>query len=143
MGPREVILPQTDNSFVKKNQANFEILLRHILLVKHFRIGNYKFVAAKGGNAPSYKLEVRASPGNIAAIEHILYVEGEVSIRDTKILVGIKLNPGMVAGQVSLGLAALDTRLNMVKVTDFLDNEQIFWITGSGECQYGIVLGGS
>ena len=55
----------------------------------------------------------------------------------------IKLNLSMVAGQVSLGLAALDTRLNMVKVTEFLDNEQFFWITGSCECEYGIVLGGS
>ena len=42
----------------------------------------------------------------------------------------------MVARQVSLGLAVVDTRLNMVKVTDFLDNEQIFWITGSGECEW-------
>ena len=92
--------------------------------MKHFRNEIYKFVATKGGNAPSYKFEVRASHGNIASIEHILYGEVEVSNRYTNFLVGIKLNPSMVAGQVSLGLAAVDTRLNMVKVTDFLDNEQ-------------------
>ena len=43
--------------------------------------------------------------------------------RDTNFLVGIKLNPSLVGGQVRLGLAAVDSSLNMVKVSDFLDNE--------------------
>eukprot|EP00090_Calanus_glacialis_P000024 TRINITY_DN10022_c0_g1_i1.p1 TRINITY_DN10022_c0_g1~~TRINITY_DN10022_c0_g1_i1.p1 ORF type:complete len:917 (-),score=322.44 TRINITY_DN10022_c0_g1_i1:110-2860(-) len=114
---------KTPVSFCVMNHANFESLLKHILLVKHFRIEIFKFVAPKGGNAASYHLEVRASPGNISSIEHILYGEGEMGTRDTNFLVGIKLNPSLVGGQVSLGLAAVDTSLNMVKVSDFLDNE--------------------
>jgi len=110
-------------SFCVMNHANFESLLRHVLLVKHFRVEIFKFVAPKGGNAASYQLEVRASPGNISSIEHILYGEGEVVGRETNFLVGIKLNPSLVGGQMSLGLAAVDTSLNMVKVSDFLDNE--------------------
>jgi len=114
---------KTPVSFSVMNQANFESLLRHVLLVKHFRVEIFKFVAPKGGNAATYQLEVRASPGNISSIEHILYGEGEMGGRDTNFLVGIKLNPSLVGGQVSLGLAAVDTSLNMVKVSDFLDNE--------------------
>jgi DNA mismatch repair protein MSH2 len=101
------------------NHANFESLLRHVLLVKHFRVDIFKFMAPKGGIAASYQLEVRASPGNISSIEHILYGEGEMGSRDTNFLVGIKLNPRLVGGQVSSKLAAVD----MVKVSDFLDNE--------------------
>eukprot|EP00092_Neocalanus_flemingeri_P017730 GFUD01019185.1.p1 GENE.GFUD01019185.1~~GFUD01019185.1.p1 ORF type:complete len:916 (+),score=230.63 GFUD01019185.1:47-2794(+) len=119
----KVMGKKTPVSFCVMNHANFESLLRHVLLVKHFRVEIFKFVAPKGGNAASYQLEVRASPGNISSIEHILYGEGEMGGRDTNFLVGIKLNPSLVGGQVSLGLAAVDTSLNMVKVSDFLDNE--------------------
>jgi len=114
---------KTPVSFCVMNRGNFEGLLRHILLVKHFKVEIFKFVAAKGGNAATYQLEVRASPGNIASIEHILYGEGEMTCKDTNFLVGIKLNPSLVGGQASLGLAAVDTSLNMVKISDFLDNE--------------------
>jgi len=38
-------------------------------------------------------------------------------------LVGIKLNPALVGGQVSLGIAAVDTSLNMVKILDLLDTQ--------------------
>ena len=107
---------KTPVSFCVMNHANFESLLKHILLVKHFRIEIFKFVAPKGGNAASYHLEVRASPGNISSIEHILYGEGEMGTRDTNFLVGIKLNPSLVGGQVSLGLAAVDSSLNLVRI---------------------------
>ena len=36
-----------------------------------------------------YQLEVRASPGNISAIEHILYGETDI-IRDCNYLVGLQ-----------------------------------------------------
>ena len=37
-------------NFCVLNYANFESILRFILLVKHYRVEIYKFVAAKVGN---------------------------------------------------------------------------------------------
>ena len=42
---------------------------------------------------------MRASPGNVSAVEHILYAEGEER-RETNFLLAVKL--GTVAGQVFL-----------------------------------------
>jgi len=108
-------------NFCVMNHANFESLLKYVLLVKHFKVEIFKFVASKGGNPATFKLEVRASPGNVAAIEHILYGEGESTNRDNNFLVGLKVNPSLVDGQISLGLAAIDAAFNLVRISDFLD----------------------
>ena len=42
---------------------------------------------------------------------------------DTNCLVGIKLNPALDNGQINIGLAAVDSNLNLVKVTEFKDKE--------------------
>ena len=116
---------KTPVSFCVMNYSNFEKLLRHLLLVRAFRVEIFKFLAGKAGSAPSYHLEVRASPGNISAIEHIVYGEGEPGGRDSNFLVGIKVNPSLVDGQVSLGLAALDPSLNVVRVTELQDSQHL------------------
>ena len=113
---------KTPVNFCVMNYSNFESLLRNLLLVRAFRVEIYKFVAGKGGSAPSYQLEVRASPGNVSAIQHILYGEEESVGRESNFLVGIKVSSGSVNGQLSLGLAAVDMSLNVVKVTDFQDS---------------------
>ena len=113
---------KTPVNFCVMKYANFESLLRHILLVRHFRVEIYKFFPGKAGSAPSYSLEVRASPGNTAAIEHILYGESDTVSRDTNFLVGITINTSQEQGQVSLGLAAVDTCLNLVQVINFRDS---------------------
>ena len=118
---------KTPVNFCVMKYANFESCLRHIVLVRHFRVEIFKFVAGRGGSAPSYSLEVRASPGNIATIEHILYGEGgDSGARDTNYLLGLKVNPAQEGGQLSLGLAAVDTCLNVVKVIDFKDTPDMF-----------------
>ena len=114
---------KTPVNFCVMKYANFESFLRHILLVRYFRVEIYKFVPGKAGNAPSYNLEVRASPGNTASIEHILYGENDTGARDTNFLVGIKMNPSQEKSQVGLGLAAVDTCLNVVQVIDFSDGD--------------------
>ena len=118
---------KTPVNFCVMKYANFESCLRHIVLVRHFRVEIFKFVAGRGGSAPSYSLEVRASPGNIATIEHILYGEGgDSGARDTNYLLGLKVNPAQEGGQLSLGLAAVDTCLNVVRVIDFKDTPDMF-----------------
>ena len=118
---------KTPVNFCVMKYANFESCLRHIVLVRHFRVEIFKFVAGRGGSAPSYSLEVRASPGNIATIEHILYGEGgDSGARDTNYLLGLKVNPAQDGGQLSLGLAAVDTFLNVVRVIDFKDTPDMF-----------------
>ena len=118
---------KTPVNFCVMKYANFESCLRHIVLVRHFRVEIFKFVAGRGGSAPSYSLEVRASPGNIATIEHILYGEGgDSGARDTNYLLGLKVNPAQDGGQLGLGLAAVDTCLNVVRVIDFKDTPDMF-----------------
>ena len=118
---------KTPVNFCVMKYANFESCLRHIVLVRHFRVEIFKFVPGRGGSAPSYSLEVRASPGNIATIEHILYGEGgDSGARDTNYLLGLKVNPAQDGGQLSLGLAAVDTCLNVVRVIDFKDTPDMF-----------------
>ena len=119
---------KTSVSFCVMNYSNFESMLRHLLLVRAFRVEIFKFVAGKGGSAPSYHLEVRASPGNISAIEHILYGDGgepEQGGRESNFLVAIKVSPGTVSGQLSLGLAAVDVSLNVVRVTELQDSQHL------------------
>ena len=81
----------------------------------------YSLFTGKAGAAPSYSLEVRASPGNTAAIEHILYGENDTGSRDTNFLAGV--NFSTEGGQTTIGLAAVDTSLNMVKVVQFKDDQ--------------------
>lgn len=106
-------------SFCVLNHANFESILRHILLVKHYRVEIFKFVAAKGGKSAFYELEVRASPGNISSVEHVLYGESEI-IRDCNYLVGVKVEGS--GDQYQVGVAAIDTSLNLVQVCDLSDS---------------------
>jgi len=109
-------------NFCVVNHANFESLLRHVLLVKHLRVEIFKFCSAKGLNPASYQLEVRASPGNVGAVEHLLYGEGAGQGKDN-FLMAIKFE---VVGQVvKLGLAAVDINMNMVKVVEIEDSQAL------------------
>jgi len=104
-------------SYCYMNHNNFESLLRFLILVKHFRVEIYKFVKT------GYELEVRASPGNIAAIEHILYGESD-TVKDCNYLAGVRLVAGSAGDSgVKVGFAAVDSSLNTMKVCDFVDTE--------------------
>ena len=153
------------------NHANFESLLRHILLVKHYRWqisrfkvqshrSNYCLSEWKSSSLLPHELEmlpdttwrlqifdmclnlalclalfdlsasststlqVRASPGNISSVEHILYGEGE-DRRDTNFLVAIKLGPSSTSQQIVMGIAAVETSLNSAHVTEVEDNDML------------------
>ena len=66
--------------------------------------------------------QVRASPGNISSVEHILYGEGE-DRRETNFLVAIKLGPSSTSQQIVMGIAAVETSLNSAHVTEVEDND--------------------
>lgn len=103
------------------NQGNFESLLRYLILVKHYRVEIYKF-----SKASSYDLEVRASPGNIAPVEHILYGESDI-VKDCNYLAGIKITGGAGA-DIRVGVTAVDSSLNIIKMSEFSDTEGLFAI---------------
>ena len=69
-------------------------------------------------------MQVRASPGNISSVEHIVYGEGEER-RETNYLVAIKLGPTSTPQQLVLGIAAVDTTLNSAYVTEVQDNDML------------------
>jgi len=108
-------------NFAVINRSNFEVFLRHVLLVKHYRVEVYKFSAGGGGHPPHYALEVRCSPGNISSLEHLLYGEAD-QIKETNYLVGVKLCPSQQpGGQFKLGVAAVDTSLKLISVCEIED----------------------
>ena len=69
-------------------------------------------------------MQVRASPGNISSVEHIVYGEGEER-RETNYLVAVKLGPTSTPQQLVLGIAAVDTSLNSAYVTEVQDNDML------------------
>lgn len=81
----------------------------YINLIVHVRLNAF----FKGGKPASYELEVRASPGNISSIEHILFGEGDV-VRDCNYLVGVRLQGS--GDKLMVGVAAVDTSLNLIQV---------------------------
>jgi len=110
-------------NFCVINQANFEAVLRHFLLVAHLRLEIYKFVGAKGVNPAHYALEVRASPGNVGAVEHLLYGEGgEGRLNHSNFLMGLKVETLAGGQSFKWGLAAIDTSVSMVKVLEMEDS---------------------
>ena len=54
--------------FLRGKPGRFVSLMRHISASEALQNEIHKFVATKGGNAPSYKFEVRASHGDIASL---------------------------------------------------------------------------
>jgi len=104
--------------YSKTNQGNFESLLRYIILVKHYRVEVYKFTKNS-----TYELEVRASPGNIAAVEHVLYGESD-TVKDCNYLAGIKVTG--TGADLKVGIAAVDSSLNIIKISEFTDNEGLY-----------------
>ena len=59
---------------------------------------------------------MRASPGNIASIEHILYGDSD-TVKDCNYLAGVRLVAGIAGDSgVKVGFAAVDSSLNTMKV---------------------------
>ena len=59
---------------------------------------------------------MRASPGNIASIEHILYGDSD-TVKDCNYLAGVRLVVGSSGDSgVKVGFAAVDSSLNTMKV---------------------------
>ena len=56
---------------------------------------------------------MRASPGNIAAVEHVLYGESD-TVKDCNYLAGIKVTG--TGADLKVGIAAVDSSLNIIKV---------------------------
>ena len=57
---------------------------------------------------------MRASPGNISAVEHVLYGESDI-VKDCNYLAGIKITGGSGA-DIRVGVTAVDSSLNIIKV---------------------------
>lgn len=82
MAPGEV----EDVDYVSLSRGNFEILLRELLLVKNYRVEVYNAKSA----GREWKVEYKASPGNLTQFENILFNNAEMMVNSSLIAVNMK-----------------------------------------------------
>ncbi|KAK6631697.1 hypothetical protein RUM43_013761 [Polyplax serrata] len=99
---------------INKNQ--FETLIKELLLVRHYRIEVY---SPKGGaKSNDWFLDLKGSPGNLTAFEHIL---SENECVTGAAVMAIKVSDE--AKVKTVGVAVIDLGLESMTVCQFPDNE--------------------
>lgn len=74
-------------SYICLNKAQFESILRELLLIRQYRVEIYVKTSSKNNN--DWDLEYRASPGNLTQVEDLLFENANVDF--TNSVMGIKI----------------------------------------------------
>uniref|UniRef100_T1IP55 DNA mismatch repair protein MSH2 n=1 Tax=Strigamia maritima TaxID=126957 RepID=T1IP55_STRMM len=100
------------------SKMNFESIIRDLLLVRHYRVEVYQ---NKGSNKSNdWKLEFKASPGNLVQFEDILFGNNDMSTCGGVISIKV-INDN---GNKVVGVAYLDNTLHEISVSEFTDNDK-------------------
>ncbi|XP_057318906.1 DNA mismatch repair protein Msh2 [Microplitis mediator] len=103
------------------NKANFENLIKDLLLVKRYRVEVYE---DKGtGRNRCWEVEYKGSPGNLSQFEEILFDSGDSQadvIASGAIMAVIM---GMEGKSKVVGLSCIDTMSSVIRVAQFMDDE--------------------
>ncbi|KAK0457398.1 muts domain V-domain-containing protein [Desarmillaria tabescens] len=119
-GGRTVGLP-----YVSLKVSIAQMLLREALTTKQLRVEIWE-PESQGKKCSKYRLEKEASPGNLQAVEDLLFVSSD--LLSAPIVMAIKVNTTSAAGGgkdkvKSVGIAFADTSIRQLGVADFVDND--------------------
>ncbi|KAG8229379.1 hypothetical protein J437_LFUL000900 [Ladona fulva] len=95
--------------------VNYEFFIRHLLLVKHYRVEVY---SGGGKTSNDWVLELKGSPGNLTDFEDIL-AKYEVTVEGS--IIGLKL--GDDGKNKVVGIACIDAGQRKITVSEFVDND--------------------
>ncbi|KAF8634825.1 hypothetical protein AX17_004076 [Amanita inopinata Kibby_2008] len=103
-----------------------QTLLREALTTKQLRVEIWVPEAGQGKKCSKFRLDKEASPGNLQAVEDLLFVDS--SLLSSPIVMSIKLatvtnSAGSKAKMKMLGVAFADTSTRELGVADFADND--------------------
>ncbi|PBK98891.1 DNA mismatch repair protein [Armillaria gallica] len=119
-GGRTVGLP-----YVSLKVSIAQMLLREALTTKQLRVEIWE-PESQGRKCSKYRLEKEASPGNLQAVEDLLFISSD--LLSAPIVMAIKVNNTSAAGGgkdkvKSVGIAFADTSIRQLGVADFVDND--------------------
>ncbi|PPR07413.1 LOW QUALITY PROTEIN: hypothetical protein CVT26_013729 [Gymnopilus dilepis] len=103
------------------------MLLRDALTIKQLRVEIWVPEAGQGKKAVKFRLDKEASPGNLQAVEDLLFANSDLG--SAPIVMAIKLATGPLTESTSktklksVGVAFADTTSRELGVSDFVDNE--------------------
>ncbi|KAF5343843.1 hypothetical protein D9756_011343 [Leucocoprinus leucothites] len=102
-------------------------LLREALTSRQLRVEIYEPEGRQGKKSPNFKLAKEASPGNLQAVEDLLFVDSD--ILSAPVVMAIQLanlpvsNTGTKSSNKAVGVAFADTSVRELGVADFIDND--------------------
>ncbi|KAG2066034.1 DNA mismatch repair protein [Suillus decipiens] len=98
--------------------------LRDALTSKQLRVEIWVPAPGQGRKASKFVLEKEASPGNLQAVEDLLFVNSDVT--SAPIVLAVKISSSSVTNKgktKSVGIAFADTSVRELGVADFIDND--------------------
>ncbi|KAK1226170.1 MSH2 protein [Marasmius sp. AFHP31] len=119
-GGKDAGLPSVS---LKINMA--QQLLREALTIKQLRVEIWEPEPGQGKKMNKFKLEKEASPGNLQAVEDMLFSNSDLTTAPVVMAIKVSSTPALTgkAKTKTVGIAFADTSVRELGVADFVDND--------------------
>lgn len=117
-------------------------LLREALTARQLKVEIYVPEPGQGKNASKFRLEKEASPGNLQAVEDLLFVNSDLESAPLVMAIIVRTTSATdKAKGKAVGVAFADTSARVLGVSDFVDNDLFSNVEVSLTCAHnGAVL---